>query len=73
MSEVKCRPERKGKPGPKTVRVTPQEYRQRLVDELLAKSSFGERWAAVWLDLAGDADRERVPHIHVGATNDHLA
>ena len=33
----------------------PQAY-ERLVDRLLASPAFGERWAAVWLDLARYAD-----------------
>lgn len=34
---------------------TPQAY-ERVVDRLLASTKFGERWAAMWLDLARYAD-----------------
>lgn len=37
---------------------TPQAAYKALFDRLLAKKSFGERWAAVWLDLARYADSQ---------------
>ncbi len=33
---------------------------ERLVDRLLASEDYGERWAQIWLDLAGYADSEGV-------------
>jgi Protein of unknown function (DUF1553)/Protein of unknown function (DUF1549)/Planctomycete cytochrome C len=36
---------------------SPDAY-ERLVDRLLAKTAYGERWAAVWLDLARYADSQ---------------
>ncbi|TWT43333.1 PSD1 and planctomycete cytochrome C domain-containing protein [Botrimarina hoheduenensis] len=47
-----------------TAGLTPP-LREQIVDELLASPHFGERWAAVWLDLARYADTigyERDPH-----------
>ncbi len=35
---------------------TSENAYEKLVDRLLAKKSFGERWASVWLDLARYAD-----------------
>lgn len=43
----------------------PKTARQRYVDELLASKHFGERWAAMWLDLARYSDTfgfEKDPH-----------
>jgi hypothetical protein len=43
----------------------PEKARERVVDQLLASPSFGERWAAVWLDLARYSDTygfEKDPH-----------
>lgn len=37
---------------------TPQAAYDALVDRLLAKKTFGERWATVWLDLARYADSQ---------------
>ncbi len=37
----------------------PGDY-ERLVDRLLDSSHYGERWAQIWLDLAGYADSEGV-------------
>ncbi|MEO1497996.1 MAG: DUF1549 domain-containing protein, partial [Planctomycetota bacterium] len=42
-----------------------EDDRERVVNELLASKHFGERWAAMWLDLARYADTtgfERDPH-----------
>ncbi len=36
---------------------SPQSYEE-IVDELLASSHFGEKWAALWLDLARYADSQ---------------
>jgi len=35
---------------------------ERAVDRLLASPDYGERWARIWLDLAGYADSEGVTH-----------
>jgi mono/diheme cytochrome c family protein len=43
----------------------PTQARERVVDRLLASPRFGERWAAVWLDLARYSDTygfEKDPH-----------
>ncbi|MGE3309436.1 MAG: PSD1 and planctomycete cytochrome C domain-containing protein [Limisphaerales bacterium] len=43
----------------------PRAARERVVDRLLASPRFGERWAAVWLDLARYSDTygfEKDPH-----------
>lgn len=43
----------------------PAQARERVVDRLLASPHFGERWAAVWLDLARYSDTygfEKDPH-----------
>ena len=37
----------------------PNAY-ERLIDQLLASPRYGERWAQIWLDLAGYADSEGV-------------
>ncbi len=47
------------------VKSDPAQAHERMVDELLASPSFGERWATVWLDLARFADTygfEKDPH-----------
>ncbi len=36
----------------------PQAAYEALVDKLLAKKSYGERWASIWLDLARYADSQ---------------
>lgn len=56
-------------PGPDAVRQfvedkTTDAY-QRLVDQLLASESYGDRWGRHWLDIAGYADSE-------GYTNDDV-
>src|SRR5690606_33947418 len=41
---------------------------ERVVDELLASPHYGERWAAMWLDIARYADTvgfERDPHRNI--------
>lgn len=38
--------------------VKPQAAYEALVDKLLAKKSYGERWASLWLDLARYADSQ---------------
>ena len=46
---------------------SPEAYEQ-LVDELLASPHFGERWAAMWLDLSRYADSqgyEKDPHRNI--------
>jgi hypothetical protein len=43
----------------------PKEAREQVADKLLASPRFGERWAAVWLDLARYSDTygfEKDPH-----------
>jgi hypothetical protein len=43
----------------------PEAAKQRVVDELLASPSFGERWGSMWLDLARYSDTygfEKDPH-----------
>lgn len=45
--------------------VDPAAARERIVDQLLASPHFGERWAAMWLDLARYSDTfgfEKDPH-----------
>ncbi|MBX3743894.1 MAG: PSD1 domain-containing protein [Verrucomicrobiae bacterium] len=46
-------------------RENPSQARKRVVDRLLASPRFGERWAAMWLDLARYSDTygyEKDPH-----------
>ncbi len=46
-------------------KMDPIQARERMTDQLLKSSSFGERWASVWLDLARFADTfgyEKDPH-----------
>jgi Protein of unknown function (DUF1553)/Protein of unknown function (DUF1549)/Planctomycete cytochrome C len=53
-------------PSPDEVELFETDYRpdayERAVDRLLAKPSFGERWAAVWLDLARYGDSQGYIH-----------
>ncbi len=53
---------------------SPQAY-ERVVDELLASPHYGERWAAMWLDIARYADTvgfERDPHRNIWPYRDWL-
>ena len=51
-------------PTPEQIRAYAKDSRpdayERLVDQLLDSQEYGERWAQVWLDLAGYADSEGV-------------
>lgn len=49
-------------------KTNPSAAREKAVDRLLVSPAFGERWAAVWLDLARYADTfgfERDPHRNI--------
>jgi len=53
-------------PSPDEVELVESDHRpdayERAVDRLLARPSFGERWAAVWLDLARYGDSQGYIH-----------